>query len=95
MEHEFEQLKAEFRAAMTAERHDAAACASTALLDILTVSYRTDLQRWEDALELWHWAQRTARAQRSHLNEERKAVRPANAYGCCKIRVMSTFSLDA
>ncbi len=94
MDQEIERLKAEFRAAMSAERHGAAAHASTALLNILTVSYRSDRKRWEEALELWHWAQRTARAQRSHLNEERKAVQPAHAYGCCKIRVLSTFSMD-
>ncbi|MBN9656689.1 MAG: hypothetical protein J0H49_00845 [Acidobacteria bacterium] len=94
MDQEIDRLKTEFRAAITAERHAAAASASTSLLDILTASYRSDRKQWEEALELWHWAQRTARSQRSHLDRERKAAQVAPDYGSCKLRLTSTFSVD-
>lgn len=94
MNQEIDRLKMEFRAAITAERHADAANASASLLDILTVSYRSDRRQWEEALELWHWAQRTARSQRSHMDQERKLVQTAPAYGSCQVRMTNTFSLN-
>lgn len=94
MDQEIDRLKREFRTAITAERHADAAGACASLIDILTVSYRSDRKQWEEALELWHWAQRTARSQRSHLDQERRLVGAAPAYGSCKFRITNTFSLD-
>lgn len=93
MDETIDRLKDEFRQAMASERHGEAQRVSTALLDILTVSYRTDLRQWEEALELWHWAQRTARSQRAHLAQEMEAVRPAAAYSTRNLRSTNTFSL--
>lgn len=94
MEGTVERLKREFRQAMQAERHDDAERISTTLLEILTVSYRSDVRRWEEALELWHWARRTARAQRAHLGRELSEVEGAAAYGTRGARTKNTFFLE-
>ncbi|MGC4050093.1 MAG: hypothetical protein QM757_11970 [Paludibaculum sp.] len=94
MDDEIDRLKAEFREAVSAERHCVAASASASLLDILTTSYRSDRRQWEEALELWHWARRTARAQRSHLGQEKLAAQAVPGYTRSRLRITSTFSVD-
>ncbi|WP_321473320.1 hypothetical protein [uncultured Paludibaculum sp.] len=94
MNETIDRMKDEFRRAITAERHGEAERVSTALLDILAVSYRSDVRQWEQALELWHWAQRTARAQRSHLAREQEASQPVAAYGSRRFRMTSTFIVE-
>lgn len=87
-------LKGEFRKAIEAERHAEAGRFSESLLEILTESYRSDRAEWEKALELWHWARRTARVQQSHLAQERGTEEHRAAYGGRRLRTTCTFFLD-